>query len=43
VPYFEYLQNLRESIVYCALPSEGKAIFQSIGTMADYIAKNRTK
>lgn len=23
--------------------SEGKAIFKSIGTMADYIAKNRTK
>ena len=23
--------------------SESKAIFQSIGTMADYIAKNRTK
>ena len=23
--------------------SEGKAIFQSIGTMAEYIAKNRTK
>ncbi|MDO5606861.1 MAG: phosphopantetheine-binding protein [Capnocytophaga sp.] len=24
-------------------PKEGKAIFQSIGTMADYIAQHRTK
>ena len=24
-------------------PKEGKAIFESIGVMADYIAKNRTK
>lgn len=24
-------------------PKEGRAIFASIGTMADYIAKNRTK
>jgi len=24
-------------------PKEGKAIFQSIGVMADYIAKHRTK
>ena len=26
-----------------ANPSEGKAIFKSVGTIAEYVAKNRTK